>query len=320
MQPPNLYRHMSVRYAVGMITRHSFNKTTWLDILNPTTEEIRTVFDECSLPADFTNDLLSMTPRTETRIAKDAIKITLDFPIVKRTDINHPHEIKFIATKTHLITIRFEDIELVHRFAKEFEVMSILKRAGKRATGGHVFLALLSFIYDGLNSKLDYLETRMQDIESSMFNNQEKETLFDISQVGHRLIAFQQTMSAHHGSLQDLAACIGNVFGKSYIAAAENILLSYDHLIRRTTALTHTLEILRDTDNALLSARQNEIMKTLTIMAFITFPLTLFSSLFGMNTATMPLAGKAHDFWIIVGIMLGVSIGFFGFFKYKRWI
>lgn len=303
-----------------MVTRYTFNKVTWIDLLAPTADELRPVLEECAIPPELANDLTGMTPQTETRLAKDALKITLDFPIVKRTDINHPHEVKFIATKTYLVTIRFEEIEAVHRFAREFEVLGLLKRAGKRATGGHVFLALLSYLYDGLNTKLDYLESRMHEIESGMFNDNEKEILIDIAQVGRRLIAFQQTVSAHRSALNDLARGMEAVFGKSYVEAVENIALRYEHLLRRVSALASTLAMLRDTDNALLSAKQNEIMKTLTIMAFITFPLTLVSSIFGMNTETAPVIGASNDFWIILGIMALISLCFFGFFKYRNWI
>lgn len=303
-----------------MVTRYTFNKTTWIDMLAPTADELRPVLEECAIPHEFANDLTGMTPHTETRLAKDALKITLDFPTVKRTDLTHPHEIKFIVTKTHLLTIRFEDIEAVHQFAGEFEMLGSLKRAGKRATGGHAFLALLSYLYEDLNTKLDYLESRMHEIEGDMFNDNEKEILIDISQAGRRLISFQQTVSAHRTALSDLIRGMETTFGRSYVVSVEHIILRYEHLLRRVAALTHTLELLRDTDNALLSAKQNEIMKTLTIMAFITFPLTLFSSLFGMNTLSTPIAGSEHDFWIIVGIMALVSVGFFGYFKYRKWM
>jgi Mg2+ and Co2+ transporter CorA len=55
-------------------------------------------------------------------------------------------------------------------------------------------------------------------------------------------------------------------------------------------------------------------------MAFVTFPLTLFASLFGMNTEMTPIIGHPADFWIIVGIMLSAAITFFAYFKYKRWL
>ena len=91
-----------------------------------------------------------------------------------------------------------------------------------------------------------------------------------------------------------------------------------EDIIVRTLALFETLEELRNTNSALLTTKQNEIMKLFTILAFITFPLTLFTSMFGMNTIATPIVGGTNDFWMILGIMGVVSIGFFAYFKYKR--
>ena len=85
-------------------------------------------------------------------------------------------------------------------------------------------------------------------------------------------------------------------------------------------ALTSTFDNLRLTNDSLLETKQNSIMKVLTIISFITFPLMLFSSLFGMNTENTPIIGNGLDFWIIIGIMVAVSIVLLIFFKYKKWL
>ena len=109
-------------------------------------------------------------------------------------------------------------------------------------------------------------------------------------------------------------------FGEQYIHNVKEISRRYQRLARRLRALSDTVDELRDTNIGILTTKQNEVMKILTIMAFITFPLTLFTSLFGMNTHTTPLVGQPGDFWIILSIMIVVSIGFFAFFKYMRWM
>ena len=60
-------------------------------------------------------------------------------------------------------------------------------------------------------------------------------------------------------------------------------------------------------------------MKNLTIMAFVTFPLTLISSVFGMNTSFLPVVGRPNDFWIIVSFMAILALTFFMYFKVKHW-
>ena len=61
-------------------------------------------------------------------------------------------------------------------------------------------------------------------------------------------------------------------------------------------------------------------MKTLTIMAFVTFPLALVVSIFGLDTNYVPIIGQPYDFWIIIGILSGLTALFFVFFKYKKWL
>lgn len=303
-----------------MIERHEYNTVTWVDVVNPTTDEIRTIVEECGVPIEFSTDLTTMTPRSEVLAVKGVFKVTLDFPIVKRTDINHPHEIKFIATKKHLITIRFESIEAIHRFGKEFEISSILAKAGDKASGGHLCMSLLDRLYRTMTVKLDYLESKMVDIEEQIFESHEKEMVTEISKINRRLIRFKQTLYVHDEVLEEMRTAVVIAFGRSYEQYVDILHDEYGHQLRRIRALNHTLDEMRSTNDSLLTTKQNEVMKIFTILAFITFPLTLFTSMFGMNTQTTPILGHANDFWIILGIMIIVSVSFFAFFKYKHWI
>lgn len=303
-----------------MIERFEHKKVTWFDVVHPTVEEVRELFKETSLPAEFGNDLTSMTPHSGSKALKNALKLTLDFPIVKRIDINHPHEVKFLVTKDKLVTIRFEDIQAVYKFGKEFEVQSLLETSDKGTPGPQYFLSLLNHLYSGLEAKLDYLESKTQAVEEGIFVNNEKEVLFEISKINRRLITFRHTLRTHETVLENLKTDIEVAFGREFVPAVQELLLVYKHLMRRVSGLSSTVENLRNTNTALLTAKQNEVMKTFTIMAFITFPLSLFTSLFGMNTENTPLVSSEHGFWYIIGIMTFISLCFFAYFRYKRWI
>ena len=303
-----------------MIERYQNGPVTWLDVVHPTKDEVRELYEEAELPTEFVDDLTSNTPRTESKATADALKITLDFPVVKRTDINHPHEIKLIATKKHLVTVRFEDIEAVHHFTKEFEMLSVLGTDSQKATGVHYFFAFLQTLYEALDDKLDYLETKTQTVEENIFGDDEKEILQEISEISRRLISFKHTIATHETALNELPANTETAFGEDFKATITKLQTSYLYLVRRVTRLMSTVDDLRDTNNALLSSKQNEVMKILTIMAFITFPLSLFTSMFGMNTTATPILGAPGDFWIILGIMSFITLCFFAFFRYQKWL
>lgn len=303
-----------------MIDRYKHGNITWLNVMSPSQDEIHEIFSECDISLVLATDLTSMTPRSEVLTDKKSVKVTLDFPVVRRTDVTRAHEIKFVATKKHLVTVHFEEIEALHRFAKEFEVVTILKNKKTKATGAHLLVVLLNKLYQGLDVKLDYLESRMSDIEEGIFAEKEKEMVVEISELSRRIIDFRQVLSGHRTAITQLSAALTEVFGNDFETQSTQLKAQYDHICTRVHSLSVTLNDLRETNNSLLTTKQNEIMKTFTILAFITFPLTLFTSTFGMNTIATPILGHPFDFWIIIIIMAIVSISFFAYFRYKKWM
>jgi magnesium transporter len=303
-----------------MIERHEHKNCIWLDVCAPSPEELRLIIEECNIPLEYTYDLLTTTPKTEVLSQKQFLKITLDFPIVKRTDIHHPHEVKFLITKKHLVTIRFEEIESLHRFRKEYEVLCAV--GGTRAKIGPdtLFLTMLAYFYDALYAKLDYLETRLKDIEEEIFSEHEEAMVYELSQVSRRLISFRQTIDAHDDALTELVKDIAVAFATNHTTRLEAITHQYKVVRRRLKALFATFSDLRRTNDSLLETKQNTTMRIFTILAFITFPLTLFSSMFGMNTAYTPIVGTDYDFWIILGAMAFISMSFFTYFRYRKWL
>ena len=83
---------------------------------------------------------------------------------------------------------------------------------------------------------------------------------------------------------------------------------------------TEFLHELRETNNSLLTTKQNETMKRFTILAFTIFPLTLVAALFSMDTKYEPIVGSPYDWYTIVGIMVVAVIIMYWYFKRKEWL
>ena len=111
-----------------------------------------------------------------------------------------------------------------------------------------------------------------------------------------------------------------NIFGQGYKKYIRNIFSDYVKVKSSIEGLKDYSDELRRTNDSLLTTKQNEIIKILTIMAYITFPLTLVTGIFGMNTRHTPVIGIDADFWIIAGFMLALTAGMFVVFKIKKWI
>ena len=107
---------------------------------------------------------------------------------------------------------------------------------------------------------------------------------------------------------------------KNATKIAELFQTEFERLLESINSSLDSVTELRNTNDSLLSTKQNEIMKTLTVVAFITLPLSVIANIFNMTTVYTPIVGMPNDFWIITGIMLVTTILLFAYVKYKRWL
>ena len=87
--------------------------------------------------------------------------------------------------------------------------------------------------------------------------------------------------------------------------------------------LNRILEIvkeLQETNSQLLETKQNEIIKTLTIITVLTAPTALIAAIFTIPAAGIPLVDTAYGFQIIMGITLLLSLLLLMFMKIKKWL
>jgi Mg2+ and Co2+ transporter CorA len=78
--------------------------------------------------------------------------------------------------------------------------------------------------------------------------------------------------------------------------------------------LTDILHDLRDTNNSLLTAKQGEMTKTFTLIAFLTLPATLFYSIVALPTKQKHMfIGQENDFNLIMIVSLVFLISMLSF-------
>ncbi len=301
-----------------MIERFKNGSNLWIDLERPSADEARDAMLEANIPIELMGDVTIPTPRAAVAVAPSAIKIMIDYPVVKRTDIERPHDVKFYITKHALVTAHYEDITAFHTWKKEFEMIALLGKT-ERMHGGHLFAGLMNVLYDALTKKLDYIDTQIESIEREIFHEREKEMVLEISKVSRKLIAFKQALVAHGEVMEDARPHLVKLFGQKFETTLVALDEFYEHVMRRLNALTESAAELRETNHALVDTKENEIMKRFSAMAFVLFPVTLLSSLFGMNSQNMPIIGHPLDFWYIVGIMVTLAFSFLMYFRYRRW-
>jgi Mg2+ and Co2+ transporter CorA len=101
---------------------------------------------------------------------------------------------------------------------------------------------------------------------------------------------------------------------------ARDVLEHIERVLSHVRRLESSAETAVQMHFSALGQRTNDIMRTLTVLTAIFLPLNLITGIFGMNVENLPLIHRALGFWIIVGIMAAVGLGFLIFFWRKKYL
>lgn len=304
-----------------MITRQKYRETIWVDLNQPTEEEATAIVSEFGLNPFIVHDLVSPSYKSRVELHKDHLYLILHFPVFKHSHSGeHKQEVDFIIGRNFLLTIRYDTIDPIEKFLKLVEVNSILNRDSEPDGAGALFFAIVNEIYVSLFNELEYVETWINKIELNMFNGHEREMVYALSDVSRTLINFKKATSFHREVLKNVQAYGAKIFDEHFVEHTAKALHEYNKFEENLNNTAASVTELRETNNSLVSTRQNEIMKTLTIISFVTFPLMLITAIFSMNTSFIPIVGYKYDFWVVICIMLFVSLCMLLFFKHKKWL
>lgn len=305
-----------------MISRYEHDGIIWVDVVSPAQGEIRSLMEEFSLDPIIADELLMPSFRNKVDAREDYFYTVLHFPTFK-----HMHavdtvslELDFIVGKNWIITTRYVEIDPLHQFSKLFEMETILDKKNITEHAGFVFYYMLTEVYKTLYDELSRVGTRLDNAEERIFNGYEKEMVRELSVISRDILNYSQALNNHGTMLSSLETPGVALFGYEYARNMRSVIGEYTRLSEAIKSSKESLIELRETNNSLLSTKQNEITKIFTIMAFVTFPLSLFASVFGMNTVATPIIGNKWDFWIIIGAMMSAAIAFFAYFKHKKWL
>lgn len=274
---------------------------------------------EFELDPVLAEELTSPSPKSKVERRGQLLYLVLHFPALRALNSRPEQEIDFIIGKNFLITTRYSNIDPLHSFAKAFEVNSVLHRSGAEH-GGHLFVGMARDLYHSLLMECDRLHERLDGVEDKIFAGREREMVAQISINGRMIHDFRRTLEPHKLMLESLEPHGERIFGAGFSYHTRALLGEYERVRHTLEYLREWLSELRETNNSLLSTKQNDIMKNLTIMAFVTFPLSLMVGLFAIDAHSNPILNLEYGFWIILGILLVSSMCFITFFKYKKWL
>ncbi len=303
-----------------MRTRHEYRGLTWIDLQSPNTSEGRAVAQECGVSPIIAEG--TGAPNCSLRAAQycRVLFLVMQCPSLRHSTPELQQEVSFLLGRNFLMTTHYDTIDTLHKFSKVFDTHAALANEPLGDHAGFLFFYVLRKLYHSIDHELEKLQSDLFSIEDHIFQGREVTMVESISHTARGLLDLRQTIEPHREVLQSLEEHGVVFFGEDFMPFLRTLTREYFRVHNHLMRVFDFLQELRETNNSLLTTKQNETLKVYTIMAFFTFPLALITSILGIQSVYNPVLGRPYDFWIMLGILLAALLSMFIFFKRKKWL
>lgn len=291
--------------------------TLWVDLEAPTPEEIEILSGVFGFHPLAIEDCLAETHLPKVDDFGDYIFLILHgIKPDSEPGLFTTAELDFFLSKNYLVTFHRQASRSI-QYAKE----RCMKGALSLSRGLDLLLhEILDRMVDNYFPILDDFDVLIDQIEDEVFERATTETLSKIFMLKRDLMHLRRVVGPQREILNRLSRDEFPVITKRAHIYFRDV---YDHLVRIWDLSESYRDLMSGALEAYLSVvsnRLNEIMKVLTVFATIMMPLTVITSIYGMNFDYIPELKWRYGYFMVLGVMAIISLGLLYFFKRKRWL
>lgn len=307
----NPYKHANTHEIIE--SKLDYN-TSWINVVDPTREEVETLMNLYNIPEDFIRDPLDSEESARVEYDEDTgySLIIVDIPIVNDTNLKVLSFITIplgiIIGNKKILTVCNVENEFLENFARQNMNLHFHSRFA---------LNILLTIANHYNRNLRLLNKTRLRIERNLKNNVTNKQLYNLMEVEKSLVYFLAALKGNDSIIKKLFRLPAIKRFDEDEDLLEDLVIENNQAIETTGLYTDILESITTSYASLLSNEMNNTMKTLTLFTvFLTLP-TLVFSFFGMNVP-LPINDQSYISWLIViGISL-VIVSIVGAFLWRK--
>lgn len=281
-------------------------------------EKIATIGDKFKLHPLILEDIVNTTQRPKRVVSADYVFLVLKMLYLSPEGQVVTEQVSLILGSNFLLTFQEEigcDV-----FDKIREALR--KGSAQIRSQGPDYLAyaLIDTIVDHYFVVLESLGEKLEQLEHQILEHPGEDVLKQVYKIKRELLILRRSAwplrELISGSEREDAP---------FIKASTRLYLrdAYEHLIE----VIEVIEMFRDMSQSLIEIylssvnnRINQVMKMLAMVATIFMPLTLISSIYGMNFQFMPELKWEFGYPLVLAFMGVLTLGMLKLFKKKGWL
>ncbi|HUK95518.1 MAG TPA: magnesium transporter CorA family protein, partial [Gaiellaceae bacterium] len=293
---------------------------TWVHLGAPTGDEAAQLAERFGWhPLDL-EDVLSKRQRPKVDEYPEYLFSVLHFPAYdKAIQRLNAAELDLFVGPDFLITLPTVELLPVTRLFARCEVDDELRDNLFSKGSGYLLYHVLDDLFDYCFPILDKIGHKLDSIEDEMFEGRAEAVVRDLSNVKQEIISYRKIIKPERSTLRVLDGRVQRYLPEELDLYFDDIVDAAERIWDLLDNFKEVIEGLESTNESVISHRQNDILRILTVFSVVLLPLTLITGIFGMNV-TFPGFETQEAWWLIVVVMVGLLSGLLGFFHYKRWL
>jgi magnesium transporter len=296
---------------------------TWLNIEAPTELETAWLAEHYEFhPLDLEDVLSRRRQRAKIDEYADYLFIVLHFPrFDKRTGRLQAAELNVFVAEDLVITLPNEPLKPLSALWSRCEKAEAAQEQYMSKGSGYLLYEIVDTMYDYCFPILDKIGFKLDSIEDALFEGAGDEIVRDISNTKQEIINYRKIVKPQRPTLRLLERS-----NQRY--APQDLEIYFDDIVDKSERIWDLLEnykevaeALEATNESVITHRLNDIIRVLTILSAIVLPLTLITSVYGMNVDFLPFADDGV-FSLVFPLLLMAAIGgvLIAWFRHKRWL
>lgn len=298
--------------------RDDATEIVWVDIQSPGEADRQLLSNTFRFHELAVEDALAEAHHPKVELYDHVLYLILHGIVAKPTDKGfETHDIDFFLGRNYLVTVH-------HYMSRSIaEEQEVVLRHGTRLGEGPCSLLhhIIDRMVDHYGPEVDGLEDRLELLEQQVFSRSRANPLKKILELKSDIASLRRVTLPQRDVVSRLAR---REFLQISDAMSYRFRDVHDHLVR----LADEAVFLQDRVTGLLDAhistqshRLNQVMKVLTVIATIFMPLTVLTSMWGMNVPIPHFPGGPElQFWWVLGVMVVSTAGMLWAFRRMDWL
>jgi magnesium transporter len=270
-------------------------------------------------PLDY-EDVYSRNQRPKVDEYDDYLFCVLHFPRYDKAVARlNAAELDLFVGPDFLITLPNEPIQPLEYLFERCRTYEELRESLFSKGPGYLLYKIVDSCVDAAFPMLAKIGNKLENLEGEIFEGRSKAIVRDLSNAKQEIINFRKVIRPQRAAFSDLERNKQRYIADDLDIYFDDIVDASERIWDMLENYKEVVEALEQTNESQIARHQNDVLRVLTVFSVVLLPLTLIASIFGMNVH-FPGFGSAEAFWLIVGAMVGVTIGLVGFFRWRRWL